>query len=78
MQRRNKDVLKRLERKLNGLDSTAKAFDTITQEINDSRKWIKEKMTALQNPSLLGFELAATEKYLQSLKVNFGQVLISK
>lgn len=39
------------------------------QEINDARKWIAEKMETLKNPPLLGYELAATEKYLQNLKV---------
>lgn len=70
LERRHKDILKRFERKLNGLNSAAKSVDDILQDIQENRKWVANKMQMLASRPSLGFEVSAAEKQLHNLRVN--------
>ena len=70
LDRRQKDVCKRFERKLSTLNKAMENQDVILQEALEIRKWIREKCTLLEKPPLLGFEVHASEKQIQNLKVS--------
>jgi len=70
LERRQKEVSKRFERKLNALNKAVQNQDIVLQEVQDIRKWIREKNMMLNKSSLLGFEVHAAEKQLQNLKVS--------
>ena len=69
LERRQKEVSKRFERKLNALNKAVQNQDIVLQEIQNIRKWTREKNIMLNKPSLLGFEVDGSEKQLQNLKV---------
>lgn len=69
LERRQKDVAKRFERKLNTLNQAVLNQDIVLQEVQEMQNWIREKSAVLDDPPLLGFETHATEKQLQNLKV---------
>lgn len=48
-----------------------KNYDIILQEIQETRKWVKEKLSIVNNLPLLGFEVSTAEKQLHNLRVNF-------
>lgn len=70
LERRQKEVSKRFERKLNMLNKAVENQGIIVQEVQDIQKWIHEKNSLLNKPSLLGFEVSDSEKQLQNLKVS--------
>lgn len=71
VERRHNDIHKRIQRKAQILEMTKKGVDTALQEIEQARKWAKDRIAEVQNPSPLGFDSKSAEDKLQSLKVRF-------
>ncbi|XP_064211053.1 muscle-specific protein 300 kDa isoform X18 [Tribolium castaneum] len=68
IERRNNDIGKRLQRKLQILDMTRKGIEDTRNEIEQARDWVKARLIELQKPPLLGFESRKAEDRLNSLK----------
>ncbi|KAK9694281.1 Spectrin repeat [Popillia japonica] len=67
VERKKSDIGKRLQRKLQVLESTKKRIDDTRDEIEKAREWVKEKSAELQGPPL-GFESRRAEDKLNSLR----------
>ncbi|XP_017768073.1 PREDICTED: nesprin-1 [Nicrophorus vespilloides] len=66
--RRYKDITKRLQRKAQVLETTRKGIDDTRNEIEQARLWCKERLSELNKPTSLGYESRKAEERLTSLK----------
>ncbi|XP_060527804.1 muscle-specific protein 300 kDa isoform X12 [Cylas formicarius] len=66
--RRYKDISKKLQRKMQVLEMTRKGIDDTRNEIEQARSWVKEKFETLQQPRPLGFESRKVDERVNSLK----------
>ncbi|XP_074030429.1 muscle-specific protein 300 kDa isoform X10 [Leptinotarsa decemlineata] len=67
IERRYNDISKRLQRKLQVLESTRKGIEDTRNEIETARDWLREKLVSLQRPEPLGFESRKAEDKINSL-----------
>lgn len=67
MERRYNDINNRLQRKAQVLEITHKEIDGTRQEIEDTRKWVAQKINEMTNPEPLGFESKTAKDRQQEL-----------
>lgn len=68
VERRYNDISKRLQRKMQVLEMTRKGIEGTRDEIEQAREWVKEKLTEIQKPVLLGYESKNADDRVQYLK----------
>lgn len=68
IERRYKDIEKRVQRKLQILDMTQKGIEEVKNEIENARQWVNERVRELRKPSLLSFESRKIDDKLNLLK----------
>lgn len=68
IERRYNDISKKLQRKLQVLETTRKGIEDTKNEIEQAREWVGEKFSSLQRPPPLGFESSKAEDKLNNLK----------
>ncbi|KAL5279677.1 hypothetical protein ACFFRR_003964 [Megaselia abdita] len=68
LERRYNDVGKRIDRKAQLLDVTNKGVEGAKAEIEQIQNWVKEKITELQSPVAMGFDVKSGESRQQALK----------
>lgn len=68
VERRYNDVAKRLQRKLQVIETTRRGIDDTRSEIERAREWVREKCVELGKPQPLGFESRKAEDKLNSLR----------
>ncbi|KAJ8984006.1 hypothetical protein NQ317_006860, partial [Molorchus minor] len=68
VERRYGDISKKLQRKLQVLETTMKGIEDTRNEIDQARDWVKEKLIGLQRPAPIGFESRKADDRLNALK----------
>lgn len=68
VERRYNDISKRLQRKVQVLEMTRKGIEGTRDEIEQARDWVKDKLTEVQKPILLGYESKNADGRIQYLK----------
>lgn len=73
LERRYNDVAKRVQRKSQVLSGTLKGVEAAQGEINEARQWVREKMTSVTTPPLLGFDSKTADERQNQLNVSYAE-----